>query len=332
MASHGAPVCKILMCEMAGYIVKSPAKVQPDEPRENVTTCFPRFAAILGKAGPPAVGASFARETAMLAARLVLAALGLIFFQAVAFAQNEPVPSRCLAIAEALPKVTYANFTPAQATVEGEVKLTYAGHSTYIIETPAGVRIATDFSGVYGTEPLPRVVTMNKAHRTHFTDWPDPGIEHVLRGWNPEGGPVKHALVVDDVYIRNVTTDIRRFGEMERDGNSIFIFEVANLCIGHLGHLHHHLTDAHYSAIGRLDVLMVPIDGGMTLSLPTMTDITTRLHSSIVLPMHRHSTPIGEFTSMMGDDFAVEFRDSRSLTVSLKSLPGRPTIIVLEGV
>jgi hypothetical protein len=35
---------------------------------------------------------------------------------------------------------------------------------------------------------------------------------------------------------------------------------------------------------------------------------------------------------MMGEGFAVEFSPSRSLKVSLKSLPDRPTIIVLEGV
>ena len=220
----------------------------------------------------------------------------------------------------------------AQTFVEGDVTITYAGHSTYIIETPAGVRIATDYSGVYGSDPLPRVVTMNKAHRTHYSDFPEQGIEYVPRGWNPDGGPARHALVVDDVYIRNVPTDIRHFGAMEKDGNSIFIFEVAGLCIGHLGHLHHRLEDAHFGAIGRLDIVMVPIDGGLTLSLDRMTEITTRLYSSMILPMHRHSTPIGEFTAMMGDDFAVEFRSSRSLKVSLKTLPDRPTIVVLEGV
>ncbi|TIM35628.1 MAG: Zn-dependent hydrolase, partial [Mesorhizobium sp.] len=39
-----------------------------------------------------------------------------------------------------------------------------------------------------------------------------------------------------------------------------------------------------------------------------------------------------EFTGRMGDDFAVEFLSGRSLTVSLKTLPDRPTIIILEGV
>lgn len=255
-----------------------------------------------------------------------------IFWPVALMAQGEPPPSKCVAIAQALPSATYASFTPAQLFVDGDVTITYAGHSTYIIETPAGVRIATDFSGVYGADPLPRVVTMNKAHRTHFSEIPDPGIEYVLRGWNPDGGPARHAVVVDDLYVRNVPTDIRRFGAVEPDGNSIFIFEVAGLCIGHLGHLHHRLEDAHYGAIGRLDIVMVPIDGGMTLSLDTMSEIATRLYSSMILPMHRHSTAIGEFTSRMGDGFAVEFRPTRSLKVSLRTLPNRPTIIVLDGV
>ncbi len=247
--------------------------------------------------------------------------------------RDAAVPSQCLAIAQSLPSITYASFTPAAADAPGEVTITYAGHSTYIIETPAGVRIATDFSGVYGHTPLPRVVTMNKAHRTHYTSTPDPGIEHVLRGWNEDGdGPARHALMVDDVYIRNVPTDIRRFDMMEKDGNSIFIFEVADLCIGHLGHLHHDLTDAHYAAIGRLDIVMVPVDGGMTQSLVDMSEITARLYSSIVLPMHRHSTPIGEFLALMGEGFDVDFRNDAGFSISLATLPDRPTILILSGV
>lgn len=266
----------------------------------------------------------------------LLSALAALFILTLpAMAEDEPPPSRCIAIAEALPGVTYASFTPALAgkQTEGAVSITYAGHSTYVIETPAGVRVATDYSGVYGSDPLPDVVTMNKAHRTHFTDLPDPRIGHVLRGWNPAGGPARHALAIEDIYIRNVPTDIRGWdGGMERDGNSIFVFEVAGLCIGHLGHLHHRLEDAHYGAIGRLDVVMVPIDGGMTLSLDTMSEIANRLYSSVILPMHRHATGIGEFTGRMGPGFAVEFRDSRSIELSLRNLPSRPTIVVLKGV
>jgi len=263
------------------------------------------------------------------------ALLGLSVISALpvfAQARNEPVASSCLAVAQAMPKIVPVSFTRIRGE-DGTVAFTYSGHSTYRIETPNGVTIATDFSGTYGADPTPDVVTMNKAHRTHFTETPDPRIGAVLRGWNPDGdGPAEHAVVVDDVYIRNVPTDIRNWdGGMERDGNSIFIFEVAGLCIGHLGHLHHDLTDAHYAAIGRLDVVMVPVDGGMTSSLNTIGEITQRLYSSVILPMHRHSTPLAEFTARMGKRFALQRLDGRSVSFSLRTLPRQPTIFVPDG-
>lgn len=269
----------------------------------------------------------------MLAALSIFAAV--VFATTQARAQVDEIPSTCIAMANALPDIIYAKLTPDSletAISAPEVTITFAGHSTYVIETPGGVIIATDFSGWAGPDVTPRVVTMNKAHATHFTNFPDPAIEHVLTGWNPDGGPVKHKLKVDDVYIRNVPTDIRSWdGGMEADGNSIFIFEVAGLCIGHLGHLHHRLEYEHFAAIGRLDIVMVPVDGGLTLSHEAMTEITRRLQSSIVLPMHRRGMAIGSFITMMGDGFATDFRAGRSFSVSLATLPRRPTILVLEG-
>ena len=245
-------------------------------------------------------------------------------------------PSQCMAIADALPEkfrpiIIPAAFSFGTASPSEEVTIRYAGHSTYVIETPGGVRIATDFSGFYGADPLPRVITMNKAHSSHFTSAPNPGIEHVLRGWDPSGAPARHGLVVDDVYIRNVTTDIRANGAMEADGNSIFIFEVADLCIGHLGHLHHMLDSSDYAAIGRLDIVMVPVDGGLTLSGKGMADIVNRLQSSIVLPMHRRFTDVDTFLSNVKGLFEVRYAGSDTIKVSLRTLPKTPTILVPEG-
>lgn len=274
---------------------------------------------------------------ALLAKAALLWAAALAPVPAMAQA-NPPPASKCLAIAQAVPGATFAAFEGTAPVVRAQmqaapVTIRYAGHSTYVIETPAGVRIATDFSGMFGGYPLPRIVTMNKAHTTHFTDYPDPAIEHVLRGWNPEGGVADHDVMVEDVYVRNVPTDIRSWGGgVEIGGNSIFIFEVADLCIGHLGHLHHDLDDSHYAAIGRLDIVMVPVDGGRTVSHPVMAEITSRLFSSIVLPMHRFGSSIQSFLSGMEETFAIDFRDSDSFEVSITTLPRRPTIIILQGV
>jgi L-ascorbate metabolism protein UlaG (beta-lactamase superfamily) len=240
-------------------------------------------------------------------------------------------------MANAPPRATPVSLRQAAAKAD-EVAITYAGHSTYYIDTPGGMRIATDYSGVYRTGRLPDVATMNHAHSTHYTLFPDPGIQHVLHGWRDDGEPAKIALRVGDVYIRNVTTDIRRyFGdesstEMIKDGNSIFIFEVAGLCIGHLGHLHHKLDEGRLAAIGRLDIVMVPIDGTYTMSLDGVSDITRRLRASVVLPMHRFMTPLDEFMRRIGQQFEIDVRSERTLTISRDSLPGTPTVIILDGV
>ena len=63
-----------------------------------------------------------------------------------------------------------------------QVRISYVGHSTFLIESPQLVRIATDFNDYVQPPVLPDIVTMNHAHSTHYSDHPDPGIKHVLRG------------------------------------------------------------------------------------------------------------------------------------------------------
>jgi L-ascorbate metabolism protein UlaG (beta-lactamase superfamily) len=264
----------------------------------------------------------------------VFALLGSLISTAAA---QEAPRSECLAMANATPRATPVGLRLAAAKAD-EVTITYAGHSTYYIDTPGGVRIATDYSGAYTTGRLPDVVTMNRAHSSHYTLFPDPHIPRVLHGWGDDGEPARIAERIGDVYIRNVTTDIRRYfgdssgADMIKDGNSIFIFEVAGLCIGHLGHLHHKLDDSHFAAIGRLDIVMVPIDGTYTMSLDGISEITRRLRASVVLPMHRFMTPLDEFMQRIGQEFAIDVRTERTLTISRDTLPETPTVIILRGV
>ncbi|MDJ0932841.1 MBL fold metallo-hydrolase [Breoghania sp.] len=57
-----------------------------------------------------------------------------------------------------------------------EVGITFVGHSTFLIESAAGVTIATDYNG-YAGGIVPRVVTMNHAHSSHYTELLDSAIE-----------------------------------------------------------------------------------------------------------------------------------------------------------
>lgn len=216
---------------------------------------------------------------------------------------------------------------------QDEVGLTFIGHSTFLIETPQGVRIATDYSD--GTRPpvTPDVATMNKAHSTHFSHYPDPGIRHVLRGWNPVGGPAHHDLTVKDVRIRNVSTNIRSYGgATEDDGNSIFVFETARLCIAHLGHLHHTLSPEHLKKLGRIDVLLVPVDGGYTLATFDMMEVLRAINAPLMIPMHFFgSAALNRFLASAREHFPVEFSDTATIALSRETLPKSPKILVLPG-
>jgi L-ascorbate metabolism protein UlaG (beta-lactamase superfamily) len=277
------------------------------------------------------------RKTGVAMLRSFAVATALLGSLVASAAAQDSQRSECLAMANAPPRATPVSLRRLAAKTD-EVAITYAGHSTYYIDTPGGVRIATDYNGAYRSGRLPDVATMNRAHGTHYTLFPDKAIQHVLHGWGEAGKPAHHSLRIGDVYIRNVTTDIRRYygddsnGEMIKDGNSIFIFEVAGLCIGHLGHLHHKLDESHFAAIGRLDIVMVPIDGSYTMSLDGVSDITKRLRASVVLPMHRFMTPLDDFMRRIGQQFAIEERSGRTLRISRDSLPGTPTVIILDGV
>lgn len=243
----------------------------------------------------------------------------------------EAAVADCLAMAGTVPEIRPAAFHPAALEAD-QVQFTYVGHSTFIIESPGGVKIATDYAGDSGGV-LPDVATMNRAHRSHYTDRPDPAIKHVLRGWNPDGGPARHDLTVGDVRIRNVTTDIRG-GYVGRipDGNSIFIFETAGLCIGHLGHLHHELTPELIGAIGRLDVVLVPVDGGYTMAQASMLNVLKELRARVVIPMHYFGpATLGRFIAGARGAFEVEYRTTPVEIISAATLPDKPVLILLPG-
>lgn len=256
-----------------------------------------------------------------------MAALAAAIF--VLLAPATALANHCLAYVQGTPGIVPAAFMPVQTA--DTVRITYVEHSTFRIRTPAGVTIATDYMGYAGDGAVPAVVTMNHAHETHYTDFPDPTIQHVLRGWNPKGGPAEYDLKVGDVQIRNVPSDIRLWGEtIEPHGNSIFIFEVAELCIGHLGHLHFKLNPEQLALIGRLDIVFAAVDGSHTLAIPSMIHVLQDLQASLVIPMHFFGGPsLGEFLAGMRESFEIKIERSNTIDVSLKTLPRRPTVLVL---
>ena len=201
------------------------------------------------------------------------------------------------------------------APSEGSVTLRYVEHSMVLIETPGGASAITDY---FSSQPLagfvPDVATMNRGHSTHWTAAPDPAIPTVLRGWQ-----APREAAVADMAVRGVPTDLRGGfdGSMVPDGNAIFVFRVGEICVAHLGHLHHEPTEEDYAALGRIDVAIAPVDGGLTLPHETLVRTLQRLQAAVVIPVHWFERgTLEEFASRMdGAGWRIEVARSSTLTL-----------------
>jgi L-ascorbate metabolism protein UlaG (beta-lactamase superfamily) len=271
---------------------------------------------------------------------VAVAMLATTAFVTPASAQETPKASpppqmtaSCPGLVAQRPPIIPAAFNLAALEAD-QVRLTYVGHATFLIESPELVRIATDYNDYVRPPVLPDIVTMNHAHDTHYTDHPDPAIKYVLRGWGPsESEPANWDLKYRDVRVRNVPTNIRKWdGGTERYGNSIFVFEIANLCIAHLGHLHHTLTQQQLDEIGRPDVVLAPVDGNFTLDLDGMMEVLTSLKASLIIPMHFFSPyTLDRFLVRARQLWPVERAEIPSVVVTKATMPASPKVLVLPG-
>ena len=247
------------------------------------------------------------------------------------FGSATPGLAQCFPIAGGEPQVIPAAFQEA-ALAAGTVQLTFLGHSSFLIETAGGARAVTDFNGMVLPPETPDIVTMNNAHSTHYTDFVDPAVQHVLRGWDPKGGVALHDVTHLDMHVRNVPTNVRDFGGVRTNGNSIFVFEVADMCIAHLGHLHHVLTDVHLAELGMIDVLLVPVDGSFTMAQELMVEVIEQILPAVIIPMHYFGpSTLNRFLSLIGDRYEVEVAEVPTVVLSRPTLPYRKVLVLPGG-
>jgi L-ascorbate metabolism protein UlaG (beta-lactamase superfamily) len=232
----------------------------------------------------------------------------------------------CSPIAQGAPRVMRA------AAGSDAVSITFLGHASFLIESPGGVRAVTDYNGINVPVQPPDIATMNHAHSTHYTGAPDPRIAHVLRGWREDGGPVEIDLTVGDMHVSNLPTNIRDWqGGTDRYGNSIFVFESAGVCVAHLSHLHHLLTEQDLVLLGHVDVVMAPVDGVYTMSQQDVAAVLEQIHPRLVLPMHWFTREVVErFVALVAGKYDVRWSGERTLHVSRATLPERGTVVVMQ--
>ncbi len=92
-----------------------------------------------------------------------------------------------------------------------------------------------------------------------------------------------------------------------RGKNTVYLMEIDEMTVCHLGDLGHVLTADQVEETGNVDVLLLPVGGGSTISAPVAAEVVRQLEPKAVVPMHyktpaisREMEPVERFLKEIG--------------------------------
>jgi L-ascorbate metabolism protein UlaG (beta-lactamase superfamily) len=212
------------------------------------------------------------------------------------------------------------------------ILLEWLGHATFQITSSKGTRILTDPHGAFD---LPRptlpqhIVTTSHQHGPHSSVHMAPGEPVILHGLTRGGENwQKISTTIRDVSVYVVPAFHDKSRGMQRGKNAIFVFRVDDICIAHLGDLGHLLTPEQLKMLGKIDILLVPVAGGMyTVTASEAREVTKQVNPKISIPMHFWwEGAVEEYTRGMS---RVKSLNTALLKISKSELPQPTEIIVL---
>ncbi len=208
----------------------------------------------------------------------------------------------------------------------------HIGHSEFLITMESGFRIVTDPYDASVGYPVQKIqadgVLVSHHHHDHDA------VENVT------GRP----QVIDYAGVHTFTPDVRVTGIQadhddaqgaKRGKTMLFLIEAENLRIVHLGDLGCILDADQLDALGRVDVLMVPVGGFYTIDAAQAREVMEQLDPRITIPMHYRTkfnagwpiAPLSDFLSLFSP---AEIREGgEALRVTRGDLDCHPRIVAL---
>ena len=195
------------------------------------------------------------------------------------------------------------------------MKLTWYGHSCFLLETAEGSAVFDPYAP--GSVPglaLPALtadaVLCSHGHRDHgFSE----AVE--LSGKKPGFRVTEIASFHDD-----------RRGLL-RGKNTIHVVEAEGKRVAHLGDLGHELNEKQLAALGKIDVLLIPVGGHYTIDAKTADRVARAVGARLTVPMHYRGAGFGY--EVIGP--AEEFLALRERVVRLDSTAFDPDVIEGEA-
>lgn len=216
-------------------------------------------------------------------------------------------------------------------TQSSHVKLDFIGHATFLIQSPQGVKAVTDYNHNYEADVVPNIATMNIERGNHSRYETDPAVQHVLRGWDTGTGVADHDVRLKDMRVYNIPTNVETFGNRATNYSSIFVIEAAGVCVSHMGHLAHVLDQKSVQQLGRIDVLLLPVDRRVTQSMDELLQNIAAIKPRVIIPMHFNSVfTVEDFARQISQTYPVKRPEGSSLTLARAQLPATTEVWIVK--
>ncbi len=169
------------------------------------------------------------------------------------------------------------------------------------------------------------LVTVSHGHENHSH------VQSVRDAYVIEG-PGEYE--VSGVTVRGLPTYHDAQQGAEHGRNTVYVIELDDVRVCHLGDLGHALDDRALEAIGNVDVLLVPVGGGCTLDGAKAAEVVRQVEPLYVVPMHfghpavrTQLAPVDRFLKEMG---VAETEPQARLAVQASSAEAETKVVVLD--
>jgi len=212
------------------------------------------------------------------------------------------------------------------------MEITWLGHSCFRLKGKQAIVITDPYSPDTGYslgKPTARIVTVSHDHSDHSYIQ---GVQGADGKPHLVDGPGEYEI--SDVLIIGIATFHDKEGGKKKGKNTVYLIELDEITVCHLGDLGHALTTEQVEEIGDVDVLLLPVGGVYTINAPMAAAVVRQLEPKIVIPMH-YKTPalsweLEPVTRFLREIGAKDVQPQPKLSVTRSSLPSSTQVILLD--
>lgn len=209
------------------------------------------------------------------------------------------------------------------------MEITWLGHACFRIKGRQSTVVTDPFSPKLGYslgKLKADIVTVSHQHEGHSY------VQGIDGNPRPVLGPGEYEI--GGVLILGVSTFHDEVLGEKRGKNTVYVMEVDEIAVCHLGDLGHVLTTEQVEELGDVDMLLLPVGGVSTINAPTAAEVVRQLEPKVVVPMHYKTAalkwelePADRFLKEIG---AKQVDSQPKLSFTRTSLPESTQVFLLD--